>query len=110
MIPISELRARAVAVDEMSSSAGWRHATDHLTAELLEFTKLLGTPPSPTIRPLSADEISFYRGAIFATTRFQSLPQLLLLKLQNDIALREATESSVTPEETAPAKAGEESS
>lgn len=73
------------AVSEMTQSKGWAYLRDIMRQEITEAAFAMANAAAMT-----ESEMHFRRGAMWAAVRLVELPDRLLLKLQNEVALSSA--------------------
>lgn len=73
------------AVTQLVQSKGWEYLHDVMRREITEAALALANAA-----PMTESEMHFRRGAMWAAVRLIELPDRLLLKLQNEVALSSA--------------------
>lgn len=73
------------AITTLVQSKGWEYLNDVMRREITEAALALANAA-----PMTESEMHFRRGAMWAAVRLIELPDRLLLKLQNEVALSSA--------------------
>lgn len=71
---------------ELSESKGWSHVNEVMRDEILQLALMIARN-----KEMSAQEIDFNRGAIWAAEQMLNLPERLIRKLEGELSLEEAT-------------------
>ena len=70
----------------LSETKGWAHVNEIMQAEILQLALMIARQ-----KEMSAQEIDFNRGAIWAAEKMLNLPEMLIRKLEGELSLDEAT-------------------
>ena len=73
------------AITQLTQSKGWEYLHDVMRREITEAALAMANAAAMT-----ESEMHFRRGAMWAAVRLVELPDRLLLKLQNEVALSSA--------------------
>mgnify|MGYP007047387769 CR=1 FL=1 len=71
---------------ELAESKGWAHVNEVMKDEILQLALMIARQ-----KEMTAQEIDFNRGAIWAAEQLLNLPEKLIRKLEGDLSLDEAT-------------------
>jgi hypothetical protein len=80
------LKRQYQALDKLKSSEGWAALKTIMEREILDAAMAIANDPRMTL-----DEINFRRGSIWAANQLLNLPDRVLIKLENELALEAAT-------------------
>lgn len=83
-------KTKAKALDALMRSKGWQVIAEVMAEEQVAAAMAIADNPQMTL-----DEINFRRGAIWAATQLQNLPERLMRRLEADIVL--TGDDSLTP-------------
>lgn len=73
------------ALSELLKSTGWQYLKQVLEAKMIEAAKVIATN-----RAMTAQDIDFQRGAIWAAERLLAAPAQLLNQLEAEVAIAKA--------------------
>jgi hypothetical protein len=85
------IRSQIKALDELQKSRGWQTVQRIMEQEVVTAAMLIADDPNMT-----AKEIDFRRGAIWAARQLLNLPDRLKARLETDLALSHEDDSQDT--------------
>tara|TARA_B100000287_G_scaffold399358_1_gene417555 strand:- start:32633 stop:32956 length:324 start_codon:yes stop_codon:yes gene_type:complete len=78
---VSEIKESLALVKNLKKNDGWKYLSKLMKDEILQAAYNLSNDPK-----MSVDEINWRRGALWASRKLVEMPDVLEIKLKNDLA------------------------
>lgn len=89
-----QLRHLIGVLDAYKSDEAWQFLRSILEREIVAAARAMSAP-----KPMSSDDMNYRRGAMWAAEQLVSLPERILMQLNNTLLIKEATAKTPNPAE-----------